>query len=53
MGVYANFVNDETADQVKSRAYSARQWERLVKVKAEYDPDNFFKLNANIPPLAS
>jgi FAD/FMN-containing dehydrogenase len=50
MGVYANFVNDETPDQVKGRAYSASQWERLAKLKAEYDPDNFFRLNANIAP---
>jgi FAD/FMN-containing dehydrogenase len=50
MGVYANFVNDETADQVKARAYSARQWQRLVKLKAEYDRDNFFRLNANVAP---
>lgn len=53
MGVYANFVNDETAEQVKDRAYTARQWERLTKLKAEYDPDNFFRLNANIPPIAA
>jgi hypothetical protein len=49
-GVYVNFVNDETTDRVKTRAYSARQWERLVKLKSEYDPTNLFKLNANIPP---
>jgi FAD/FMN-containing dehydrogenase len=53
MGVYANFVNDETADQVKDRAYSPRQWERLVRLKAQYDPDNFFRLNANTTPRAS
>jgi hypothetical protein len=49
-GVYVNFINDESAHQVMSRAYRPGQWERLVALKAEYDPDNFFRLNANIPP---
>ena len=50
LGVYANFLNDETAAQVKTRAYSPRQWSRLVQLKREYDPDNVFRLNANIDP---
>lgn len=49
-GVYVNFVNDEAAEKVKSRAYSPRQWDRLVRLKSEYDPTNLFRLNANIPP---
>ena len=49
-GVYVNFVNDEPLEQVRQRAYTPVQWERLVKLKAEYDPTNFFRLNANIPP---
>jgi FAD/FMN-containing dehydrogenase len=24
-------------------------WERLVRVKAHYDPDNLFHINQNIP----
>ena len=35
-----------------NRAYSAEQWQRLVTLKAKYDPTNFFRLNANIPPEA-
>ena len=30
-------------------AYRER-WDRLVAVKTHYDPTNFFRLNANIPP---
>ncbi|HLF69876.1 MAG TPA: BBE domain-containing protein, partial [Actinomycetota bacterium] len=32
------------------RAYSPSQWSRLVSLKAKFDPSNFFRLNANIPP---
>jgi FAD/FMN-containing dehydrogenase len=49
-GVYANFVNDEPIDRVRGRAYTDAQWTRLVDLKAKYDPTNFCRLNANIPP---
>ncbi len=48
-GVYVNFMSGDEEDRVKE-AYSAR-WDRLVAVKTHYDPDNFFRLNQNIPPL--
>lgn len=51
-GVYVNFVNDEGATSVQTRAYSARQWDRLVRLKSQYDPTNLFRLNANIPPAS-
>jgi len=25
-------------------------WNRLVSLKQKYDPDNFFRMNNNIPP---
>jgi Berberine and berberine like len=31
-------------------AYTDRQWTRLTALKAKYDPTNFFRMNANIPP---
>lgn len=49
-GVYVNFTNDDPSRRVRSGAYSAEQWTRLVQAKARYDPDNVFRYNANIPP---
>jgi Berberine and berberine like len=48
IGVYVNFVSDEGAAGVQA-AYGTRL-ERLVALKDRYDPDNVFRLNANIPP---
>lgn len=48
VGVYANFLSDEDAAGVEA-AYGARL-KRLTALKDRYDPTNFFRLNANIPP---
>jgi FAD/FMN-containing dehydrogenase len=48
-GVYVNFTSDDAADRVQT-AYDETQWRRLTELKAKYDPTNFFRLNANIPP---
>jgi hypothetical protein len=47
-GVYVNFMSGDEQDRVPE-AYHER-WERMVAVKTHYDPDNFFRLNQNIPP---
>lgn len=47
-GVYANFLSDEGAAGIAS-AYGQRL-RRLTALKDRYDPTNFFRLNANIPP---
>src|SRR5947199_4420103 len=47
--VYVNFLMDEGEDRVK-QAYGADKYERLQALKRKYDPDNFFRLNQNIPP---
>jgi hypothetical protein len=49
-GVYVNFTNEDSADRVRTGAYSEQQWARLTALKAKYDPTNFFRVNANIPP---
>jgi hypothetical protein len=47
-GVYVNFMSVDEENRV-TEAYRQR-WDRLVAVKSHYDPDNFFRLNQNIPP---
>jgi len=47
-GVYTNFLSDEGASGVET-AYGDRL-SRLTALKDKYDPDNLFRMNANIPP---
>jgi hypothetical protein len=51
---YTNFTGqaDESAVALASTAYGA-DMARLSVIKAKYDPDNFFRLNANIAPAAT
>ncbi len=46
---YVNFLGDEGEARVHD-AYPAATWERLARVKAQYDPDNLFRLNQNVAP---
>jgi FAD/FMN-containing dehydrogenase len=48
-GVYVNFLAGEGLDGVRA-AYPGATWDRLTATKRQYDPDNFFRLNQNIPP---
>jgi FAD/FMN-containing dehydrogenase len=50
-GAYAGLLADEGEERVRA-AYPGATWERLAAVKAAYDPDNVFRLNQNIPPVA-
>lgn len=47
---YVNFMMEEGDERVKA-TYGAN-YERLQKVKAEYDPENFFHVNQNIEPAS-
>ena len=46
-GGYLNFTPE--ADRVRD-AYGEEKYERLVALKAKYDPDNLFRMNTNIKP---
>jgi FAD/FMN-containing dehydrogenase len=47
-GAYVNMMMDEGPDRVRA-SYGAN-FERLTRIKAEYDPENLFRVNQNIPP---
>jgi FAD/FMN-containing dehydrogenase len=51
-GVYVNFMMDEGRDRVRT-AYGPAKFDRLSALKRQWDPDNFFRLNQNIPPAAA
>jgi hypothetical protein len=46
-GFYTN-LNDDT--EKKTWGNFAGNYPRLVKIKTKHDPDNLFRLNANIRP---
>ncbi len=47
-GAYINFMMEEGPDRI--RATYGDNYERLQRVKAKYDPDNFFHVNQNVEP---
>jgi FAD/FMN-containing dehydrogenase len=46
---YVNFLADEGEAGVRA-AYGTETMVRLQRLKARYDPTNFFQLNQNIKP---
>ena len=48
-GFYTNLSDQDTTMAHYRENYGAN-FERLVTVKAKYDPANLFRLNANVPP---
>jgi FAD binding domain/Berberine and berberine like len=49
-GAYVNFMMDEGQERV--RATYRDNYDRLARVKAQYDPNNVFRVNQNIHPAA-
>jgi FAD/FMN-containing dehydrogenase len=48
-GPYVNFLEDEGSNRVRE-AYGKDNYDRLVALKRQFDPDNVFRLNQNIAP---
>jgi FAD/FMN-containing dehydrogenase len=48
-GVYVNFLGDEGDERIR-QAYGSEKYDQLQALKRKYDPDNFFRINQNIPP---
>jgi hypothetical protein len=46
---YVNAIEGEETDKVRA-AFGAATYDRLVAIKARYDPDNVFHLNQNVRP---
>ncbi|MFN2617496.1 MAG: BBE domain-containing protein, partial [Thermoleophilaceae bacterium] len=47
-GAYVNFMMEEGQDRIKATYQD--NYDRLVQLKAKYDPNNLFRVNQNIPP---
>ena len=50
-GAYVNFMMEEGEDRVRNSYRD--NYDRLSKVKAKYDPENFFRVNQNIKPASA
>ncbi|HEX9830423.1 MAG TPA: BBE domain-containing protein, partial [Thermodesulfobacteriota bacterium] len=47
-GAYINFMMEEGEERI--RGSYGDTYEQLAKIKAKYDPENFFHINQNIKP---
>ncbi|HLZ05476.1 MAG TPA: FAD-binding oxidoreductase [Bradyrhizobium sp.] len=50
-GRYVNYLDDDETGDPVAAAYGPN-YRRLQRIKASYDPKNFFRMNQNVRPLA-
>src|SRR4051794_4384869 len=50
-GAYVNFMMEEESQRVRDTY--GDNYDRLRRIKAQYDPENVFRVNQNIPPAAA
>jgi FAD/FMN-containing dehydrogenase len=50
-GIYVNMLNFDEMDRVVEAFGGPEKYARLGRVKAQYDPENLFRVNYNITPL--
>jgi FAD/FMN-containing dehydrogenase len=48
--VYLNFIGDEGEARVRA-GYGERSYERLARIKADWDPENVFRASGNVAPV--
>jgi len=48
-GTYLNFLTEEEVGNRLQDAWG-KNYDRLVEIKTKWDPENFFRMNKNIPP---
>ncbi len=50
-GIYVNMLNFDEMDRVVEAFGGPEKYAKLGRVKAQYDPENLFRMNYNITPL--
>ncbi len=51
-GIYVNMLNFDEMDRVVEAFGGPEKYARLGRVKAQYDPENLFRINYNITPVS-
>jgi len=51
-GIYVNMLNFDEMDRIVEAFGGPEKYARLGRVKAQYDPENFFRMNNNITPVS-
>jgi hypothetical protein len=50
-GVYVNMLNFDELDRVVEAFGGPEKYAKLGRIKAQYDPENLFRMNYNVPPV--